>query len=368
MSIEDLAKGLEEWAQKFEELTLKGRKFDKPLIDFPEYGGYSYGSCCNQIGQTLHKAYRLGEFDKPVFAELNAAMKKDMRSDGHSPERATFTVIEFLEDRGYTISGGAIENIRQIAAALKAEDLRGQKNMPTFSEPEKKVQALQSIIKMLKKTRERGLPSHLLHEATHEAFRKADELGAFTGPRWAGLTIGNIADWNRPPRNPAAHRYSQVMSYAKDNDFVKSVWAEGTYSFKGMYDEFAWQLIELLEQEVALVRLQAEGNRTAPPTPEETTRTRKKKRAANTDKKSVTEVADTCRKSKGRISQLCKEGEIKCWGKGSGRKVSLISAQEHFARVETRKTRKADSATARKGRADTREVVRDDKNMRLGSV
>ena len=87
---------------------------------------------------------------------------------------------------------------------------------------------------------------------------------------------------------------------------------------------------------------------------------------AGLDFLSVQEVADVCNKSKGRISQLCSEGRICCLGSGHERKVSLISAQAHFAKAASKRTSKANAIVARDARKDTRDVEEDAK--RLGPV
>lgn len=78
-----------------------------------------------------------------------------------------------------------------------------------------------------------------------------------------------------------------------------------------------------------------------------------------TDFLPVSEVADVCGKSKGRISQLCTEGKIACRGKGPQRTVSLVSAQAHFAKTAKNRISKANATLARDARRDTRELERD---------
>lgn len=92
----------------------------------------------------------------------------------------------------------------------------------------------------------------------------------------------------------------------------------------------------------------------------------KKRKATKTDFLSVQEVADSCSKTKGRISQLCNEGNISCRGKGPKRIVSLVSAQAYFAKIAQKKTSKSNAVIARSVRKDARDVERDD--ARLGTV
>lgn len=89
-------------------------------------------------------------------------------------------------------------------------------------------------------------------------------------------------------------------------------------------------------------------------------------RLADTDFLSVQEVADICGRSKSRISQLCNEGRIHCRGKGTERRVSLVSAQARFAKTAQQKTAKANATLARDARRDAREVDRDARG--LGTV
>jgi len=91
-----------------------------------------------------------------------------------------------------------------------------------------------------------------------------------------------------------------------------------------------------------------------------------KKNSTNTDRVTVQQAADVCGKTKGRISQLCNEGEITCWGKGSKRKVSLVSAQAYFAKTAMKRTSKSNAVLARDARKDARDEKRDTK--RLGPV
>jgi hypothetical protein len=82
----------------------------------------------------------------------------------------------------------------------------------------------------------------------------------------------------------------------------------------------------------------------------------------DTDFLSATEVADTCHKSPGRISQLCKEGKIEHRkdAKGKVTKVSLVSAQAYFAKTAKERTRKTNGTLARDWRKDTRDLEQDE--------
>ncbi len=83
----------------------------------------------------------------------------------------------------------------------------------------------------------------------------------------------------------------------------------------------------------------------------------------------MADVADICKKSPSRISQLCKEDRIACdrdEDTGMVKTVSLVSAQAHFAKTQVKRQHKENAKIARDARGDTRDVERDDR--RLGSV
>lgn len=79
-----------------------------------------------------------------------------------------------------------------------------------------------------------------------------------------------------------------------------------------------------------------------------------------TDYLSLSEVADICDKSKARISQLCKSGDIRCVRGKDGKvsTVSLTSAQAYFANAEREKLARTNAKIGRDARKDARQPDR----------
>ena|ERR1035437_775720 len=113
-------------------------------------------------------------------------------------------------------------------------------NCESYSVEDKAV-ALHYIIKTLKKTRERGLPFHLLLEVILEAFRLANKWGAFAGTRWSALPYRALEQF---------HHFADIMSYADDRGFLGP--RSYDVSWNNTINEAANQLIMLLGQESAV--------------------------------------------------------------------------------------------------------------------
>ena len=124
MSIEDLATGLEKWAEKWSrEIAQRtdGRTDTAdPLVCWPRFGGGPhFGSFCHKIGDVLLKAYQAGEFDRLPLADLNATLRTTLR-ESVGPENICAAVVAWLEDRSHKFPGHAIADIRAIAEGLRA--------------------------------------------------------------------------------------------------------------------------------------------------------------------------------------------------------------------------------------------------------
>ena len=107
----------------------------------------------------------------------------------------------------------------------------------------------------IEKLRQDGLPGYLLQNAMQKVFLESLKCGAFNGDRW------------RDPLNSESGEphCAELLRYAKDKGYVN--WKSDEATYKGVIDEAAGQLIELLRQEAAARPDQRQVSMTTPKKP-----------------------------------------------------------------------------------------------------